>query len=37
MRKGINNMIKLHADGAVAMPTEIRLHVVTSSKDIIHS
>ena len=37
MRKGITNMIKLHADGAVAMPTEIRLHVVTSSKDIIHS
>jgi hypothetical protein len=37
MRKGISNMIKLHATGAVAMPTEIRLHLLASSKDVIHS
>lgn len=37
MRKGISNMIKLHATGAIAMPIEIRLHLLCSSKDIIHS
>jgi hypothetical protein len=37
MRKGVTNMIKLHATGAVAMPIEIRLHILASSKDVIHS
>lgn len=37
MRKGISNMIRLHATGAIAMPIEIRLHILASSKDIIHS
>jgi heme/copper-type cytochrome/quinol oxidase subunit 2 len=37
MRKGIANMIRLHATGAIAMPIEIRLHIIASSKDIIHS
>jgi len=37
MRKGISNMIRLHATGAIAMPTELRLHILASSKDIIHS
>jgi hypothetical protein len=37
MRKGISNMIRLHATGAIAMPIEIRLHIIASSKDIIHS
>ena len=37
MRKGITNMIELHTTGAVAMPIEIRLHIVASSKDVIHS
>jgi hypothetical protein len=37
MKKGVSNMIKLHATGAVAMPTEIRLHILASSKDVIHS
>jgi hypothetical protein len=37
MRKGISNMIKLHATGAIAMPIEIRLHLLCSSRDIIHS
>jgi uncharacterized ubiquitin-like protein YukD len=37
MRKGITNMIRLQATNAIAMPTEIRLHILASSKDIIHS
>jgi hypothetical protein len=37
MRKGITNMIRLHATGAVALPIEIRLHILASSKDVIHS
>jgi len=37
MKKGVSNMIKLHATGAVAMPTETRLHLLASSKDVIHS
>jgi hypothetical protein len=37
MRKGVSNMIKLHATGAVAMPIETRLHILASSKDVIHS
>jgi hypothetical protein len=37
MRKGITNMIRLQATNAVAMPTEIRLHILASSKDVIHS
>jgi heme/copper-type cytochrome/quinol oxidase subunit 2 len=37
MRKGITNMIRLQATGIIAMPTEIRLHILASSKDVIHS
>lgn len=37
MKKGITNMIRLQATNAVAMPTEIRLHILASSKDVIHS
>jgi heme/copper-type cytochrome/quinol oxidase subunit 2 len=37
MRKGINNLLRLHATGAIAIPTEIRLQVLASSKDVIHS
>jgi heme/copper-type cytochrome/quinol oxidase subunit 2 len=37
MRKGITNMLRLHATGAIAMPIEIRLQILASSKDIIHS
>ena len=37
MKKGIPNMIRLYATGAIAMPLEIRLHILASSKDIIHS
>jgi hypothetical protein len=37
LRKGITNMIRLHTTGAIAMPSEIRLHILASSKDVIHS
>lgn len=37
MRKGISSMIRLHATGAIAMPNEMRLHILASSRDIIHS
>lgn len=37
MKKGIVNMIRLQATSAIAMPTEIRLHILASSKDVIHS
>jgi hypothetical protein len=37
MRKGITNMIRLHTTGAIALPTEIRVHILASSKDVIHS
>lgn len=37
LKKGINNMIRLQSTGAVAMPTEIRLRVLASSRDVIHS
>ena len=37
LRKGVNNMLRLHATGAIAMPTEIRLQILASSKDVIHS
>jgi len=37
MKKGITNMIRLHATGAMALPIEIRLQVLASSKDVIHS
>jgi heme/copper-type cytochrome/quinol oxidase subunit 2 len=37
MKKGIVNMIRLHATGAIAMPIEVRLHILASSKDVIHS
>jgi hypothetical protein len=37
MKKGITNMIRLHATGAIALPIEIRLQILASSKDVIHS
>lgn len=37
MRRSVANMIRLHATGAVALPTEIRLQLLASSKDVIHS
>ena len=37
MRKGVHNMLRLQGTGAVAMPIEIRLQILASSKDVIHS
>ena len=37
MKKGVSNMIKLHATGAIATPIEIQMHILASSKDVIHS
>jgi hypothetical protein len=37
MRKGVTNMIRLHATSAIAMPIEIRLQILASSRDVIHS
>jgi heme/copper-type cytochrome/quinol oxidase subunit 2 len=37
MKKSVVNMIRLQATNAIAMPTEIRLHILASSKDVIHS
>jgi hypothetical protein len=37
LKKGISSMLRLHATGAVAMPIEMRLQVLASSRDVIHS
>jgi len=37
LRKGISNMLRLHSTGAVALPIEIRLQILASSRDVIHS
>lgn len=37
MKKGPTNMIRLHATGAVAIPIETRIQMMSSSKDVIHS
>lgn len=37
LKKGITNMIRIHADKAVAMPIDTRLQLLAVSKDIIHS
>jgi len=37
MKKGITNMIRLQATGAIALPIELRIHILASSKDVIHS
>lgn len=37
MRRGITAMNKIHATGAIALPSEIRLQILASSRDVIHS
>lgn len=37
MRKSVSNMLRLHASGAVSMPIEIRMQILASSRDVIHS
>ena len=36
-RKGVSNMIRIQADKAVAMPVDVRLQILATSRDIIHS
>ena len=36
-KKGVANMIRIQADKAVGMPTDVRLQILAVSKDIIHS
>lgn len=37
MRKGVMNMLRFHATAAVALPVEVRLQILASSRDVIHS
>ena len=37
LRKGVSSMLRLHATGAIALPVEIRLQILASSRDVIHS
>lgn len=37
LKKGITTMLRLHGTGAVAMPIEMRLRILASSRDVIHS
>jgi len=37
MKKGISSMMRLQGTSAVALPIEIRLQILASSKDVIHS
>jgi hypothetical protein len=37
LRKGISSMLRLHATGAIAVPIEVRLQILASSRDVIHS
>lgn len=37
LKKGISSMMRLQGSGAVAMPIEIRLQILASSRDVIHS
>ena len=37
MCKGITNMVRLYATEAASVPTEIRIRMLASSKDVIHS
>jgi heme/copper-type cytochrome/quinol oxidase subunit 2 len=37
IKKGIANMIKLHSTGAIALPIEMKVQLLASSRDVIHS
>ena len=37
LRKGVSSLLRLHATGAIALPVEIRLQILASSRDVIHS
>ena len=37
LRKGVSSMLRLHATGAIALPIDLRLQILASSRDVIHS
>jgi hypothetical protein len=37
IKRGVSNMVRLHATGAMALPVCSRLHIFASSRDVIHS
>jgi hypothetical protein len=37
LRKGVSSLLRLHATAAIALPVEIRLQILASSRDVIHS
>jgi hypothetical protein len=37
IKRGVSNMVRLHATGAMALPVVTRLHIFASSRDVIHS
>ncbi len=37
LKRGISNLLRLHGTGAIALPIEIRLQILASSRDVIHS
>jgi hypothetical protein len=37
IKRGISNMIKIQASNMIALPVEVRIQVLASSRDIIHS
>lgn len=37
LKKSITSMLRLHGTGAIAMPVDVRLQILASSRDVIHS
>jgi len=37
LKKNITSMLRLHGTGAIAMPVDVRLQILASSRDVIHS
>ena len=37
LRRGVNDLLRFHATGAIALPVELRLQILASSRDVIHS
>ena len=37
MKRGLTNLIRLQGNGAIALPSEIRIQILASSRDVIHS
>jgi hypothetical protein len=37
LKKSITSMLRLHGTGAIAMPVDVRMQILASSRDVIHS